>query len=523
MVNTNLFSTNSNAADTVNAAGGKAYSLPKKAALAQYALTGCFNSTFYSTDKDQLSTLLTLSKSVDDAFLAKLAIYSRQEGYMKDMPAALLAILCQRTTESKNFSLLEKTFVKVVDSPKMLRNFIQIVRSGATGRKSLGTKPKKLIQNYLNSLTDEQLFKADVGNKPSLQDIIKMVHPKPSNEARSALYAYLLGKDYKQENLVSIARDFEQFKKELGDNIPNVPFQMLTALPLTNNHWKQIAGHATWNQIRMNLNTFNRHGVFENKELITSLANKLSDKEQVLSSKTFPYQIFSAFINSSDDTPPEIKLALQDAADHALENIPSFKGKVYVMVDASGSMSSPITGNRGSATSKMACIDIAGLFASAILRKNPSAEIIPFDTTVHTNLKLNPRDSIMTNANRLSALAGGGTNCGSPLAYLNAKNAEGDLVIYISDNESWQSDHQDSLYQKETTVMKQWGKFKARNKNAKLVNIDIQPSTSTQARESSDILNIGGFSDNVFEVIAKFQEMNNSDSLWLKEIENVII
>ena len=50
-----------------------------------------------------------------------------------------------------------------------------LIRSGAIGRKSLGTRPKKLIQNYLESLSDEQLFKADIGNNPSLQDIIKMV------------------------------------------------------------------------------------------------------------------------------------------------------------------------------------------------------------------------------------------------------------------------------------------------------------------------------------------------------------
>src|SRR5579871_1145705 len=75
---------------------------------------------------------------------------------------------------------------------KMLRNFVQIIRSGAVGRKSLGTRPKRLIQKYLENLTDEQLFKADVGNDPSLQDIIKLVHPKPSNKKRSAMYGYLL-------------------------------------------------------------------------------------------------------------------------------------------------------------------------------------------------------------------------------------------------------------------------------------------------------------------------------------------
>ena len=36
----------------------------------------------------------------------------------------------------------------------------------------------------------------------------------------------------------------------------------------------------------------------------------------------------------------------------------------------------------------------------------------------------------------------------------------------------------------------------------KLVCIDIQPYGSTQAAERADILNIGGFSDAVFNVVA---------------------
>ncbi|MFN9977234.1 MAG: TROVE domain-containing protein, partial [Phycisphaerae bacterium] len=38
----------------------------------------------------------------------------------------------------------------------------------------------------------------------------------------------------------------------------------------------------------------------------------------------------------------------------------------------------------------------------------------------------------------------------------------------------------------------------------KLICIDLQPNTTTQAPERSDILNIGGFSDAVFNVIAAF-------------------
>jgi 60 kDa SS-A/Ro ribonucleoprotein len=501
------------ATDTTNNAGGVAYSLSDKAALAQLAMTGTFNGTYYVSDKEQLKKTLELANKLDPKFVAKLAVYARQQGLMKDMPAVLAAVVA-----GKDSDLLAQIFSRVIDNPKMLRNFVQVIRSGATGRKSLGTRPKKLIQDYLKSLTDEQLFKADIGNDPSLQDIIKLVHPKPHNKGRSAMFGYLLDKEYVKKDLATLAQNFEAFKKDQSKEMPDVPFQMLTALPLTDQHWKQIAEHATWTQTRMNLNTFERHGVFADQKLTNAICDRLQNEDQIQKAKVFPYQLFSAFLNIDDKIPNKVSVALQKAAEHSLKNIPAFEGKVYVMVDTSGSMSSPVTGNRGSVTTKMQCIDVAALVASAIMRKNPDTEIIPFDTKVHTH-RLNPMDSIMTNAKTLAAFGGGGTNCSIALSHLNGRNAKGDLVIYVSDNESWA----DAGYGRGTAMLNEFSKFKSRNPKAKLVCIDVTPNDTTQAHDREDILNIGGFSDQVFDVIAKFIELGNNKDLWVKSIESVTL
>jgi 60 kDa SS-A/Ro ribonucleoprotein len=497
--------------DTRNHAGGVAYSMSDKAGLAQLAMTGCFNGTYYVSDQEQLATVTKLANKVETEFLAKLAIHARQEGKMKDMPAFLAALVANRDS-----NLLAQIFSRVIDSPKMVRNFVQILRSGTTGRKSLGTRPKKLVQQYLESLTDEQLFRADVGNDPSLEDLIKMVHPKPHNKARSALYGYLLDKEYSKRDLCKLVKEYETFKEELTGEIPNVPFQKLTALALTDKHWKQIAENASWTQTRMNLNTFQRHGVFKDTKMINLIADRLQDPELVEKSGVFPYQLYTAFSNVDSSLPTKIKSALQRAADLALVNVPEFDGKTYVMVDTSGSMESPVTGNRGSATTKTNCIDVAALIASAVLRKNPDAEIIPFDTQAHGH-HLNPLDSIMTNARTLSSFGGGGTNCSIALQSVNQRQGKGDLVIYVSDNESWIDNH----HRHATGTMVEWTKFKARNPQAKMVCIDLSPNTTTQAHDREDILNVGGFGDSIFEVIAIFNRLGNNKDLWVKSIEAV--
>ena len=497
-----------------NEAGGVAYKLEPRAALAQYASTGCFNATYYASADEQLERVLELAQQVPTDFVARTAVYCREKGFMKDMPALLAAVLAVRDAER-----LEVIFPRVVDNAKMLRNFVQILRSGVTGRRSLGTIPKRLVRQWLERQSDEALFRADVGQSPSLADIVKMVHPKPRDSAREALYGWLLGRKHDAAALPDIVRQFDVWKAAREGTPPDVPFQMLTALDLTPEHWKAIARRAPWQMTRMNLNTFARHGVFEDEALTQLIAERLRDEKLVRKARAFPYQLMTAYTNASD-VPHVIREALQDAMEIAIANVPQIDGKVYVLPDVSGSMGSPVTGHRAGATTSVRCIDVAALVAASLLRQNRSAEVLPFECDV-VNLQLNPRDSVMTNAHKLASIGGGGTNCSAPLAALNACQAIGDLVIFVSDNESWVDRSYHSSIGAPTATMLEWQKFKQRNPNARLVCLDIQPYATTQAKERSDVLNIGGFSDSVFDVIAAFANASLSPDHWVGEIEKI--
>jgi len=117
------------AADTTNDAGGKAYARTDEAALALYALTGTFNSTYYATAEKHLERVTELCTKVDAKFIAQLAVYARTNGHMKDVPAFLVAQLAKQDVK-----LCASVFDRVIDNGKMLRNFAQIVRSGTVGR-----------------------------------------------------------------------------------------------------------------------------------------------------------------------------------------------------------------------------------------------------------------------------------------------------------------------------------------------------------------------------------------------------
>jgi 60 kDa SS-A/Ro ribonucleoprotein len=499
--------------DAWNHENAPAYRLTPHQALAQLAWTGTFNRTFYADAREQLDEVLKLAWQVEPDFLAKTAVAAFEKGHMKDMPALLLAVLSMLQGDHFN-----RPFPRIVRNGRMLRTFVQIMRSGVTGRKSLGSRPKRLIQGWLEQAADRDIMRAAVGRDPSLADVIRMVHPKPGSASRAALYGYLIGKPHDVLALPDLVKAFEAFKRDASLAVPDVPFQMLTALPLTPAHWVQIAAHAGWQMLRQNLNTFARHGVFEVEGFTERLAARLRNADEIRRAKVFPYQLMVAFIMADAAVPAEIRAALQDAMEIALANVPKVEGRVVVCPDVSGSMGMPVTGHRPGATTAVRCIDVAALVAAAFLRTNTTARVLPFEQDV-VEIDLNPRDSVMTNAAKLAAIGGGGTNCSAPLDRLVHERAKVDLVVMVSDYESWID--AGGPHHRGTATMRAWNRVKARNPHARLACIDLQPATTTQAASRSDILNVGGFSDQVFEVIAAMVRGDDAPDHWVRAIEAI--
>ena len=516
MANTSLFTSTRGAllpaATTRNEAGGLAYARTPKAALALYAATGCLNGTFYADADEQLEMALTLCAEVEPGFVARTAVYARKVGHMKDMPALLLATLSLRDREA-----FAAAFAQVVDNGRMLRNVVQILRSGRVGRKSLGSLPKRLIRDWLQNASVDRIVAAAIGNAPSLADIVKMVHPKPADAERQALYAWLIGKPYDLDALPASLRAYEAFKADPTRALPDLPFQYYTAQPLTAAQWKDVATRASWQTLRQNLNHFARHGVFDDATVLAKVVAKLTDEASIRKARVMPYQLLTTF-QATGDLPRAIGEALQDAMEIATRQVPKLDGDVVVAVDVSGSMSSPVTGFRKGATTTTRCVDVAALIAACVQRTNPLARVMPFDTAVR-DLRLNPRDSVMTQARQLAKLCGGGTAVSAPLAQLNAENAKVDLLVMISDNESWR----DTRGSGATETMRQWERIKSRCPNAKLICIDLQPYHTSQTVERGDVLHVGGFSDAVFDLLANFAAEGIGARRWVEKIESLAL
>ena len=325
-----------------------------------------------------------------------------------------------------------------------------------------------------------------------------------ADDARKAFYGWLIGRPYDVAALPAEIAAFEAWKRDPAQPLPDVPFEWLTAFPLTAENWALLSGRIGWQALRMNLNTLARNGAFAVDGVTERVAARLEDKDAIARAGVLPYQLLVALGQVGEGVPLKVQAALETALEHALAAVPAIGGNVVVCPDVSGSMQSPATGVRKGATSKVRCIDIAALVAAAMLRSNPQARVLPFEQRV-VPLTLDPHARVAVNAAKLASVGGGGTNVSAPLAQLNREGAAVDLLIIVSDNESWIDTKGDSWRrQGATQTMREWEALKRRNRHAKLVCIDIQPYGSTQAQNAEDIMNVGGFSDDVFETMARF-------------------
>jgi 60 kDa SS-A/Ro ribonucleoprotein len=331
-------------ADAANSEGAPAYALTPEHELAQLVSTGCLAGTFYATAGEQLEQMLALAGRVAPEFVAKAAVVARARGRMKDAPALLVATLATRAP-----ALFAAVFPHVIDDGRLLRTFVQIVRSGVTGRKSLGTLPRRLVRGWLEARSDEAVLRASVGTSPSLADVIRMVHPAPATPSRSALYAWLLDRPHDAAALPELAAVRGVEGRPTTSRRPVPP----ALRPASAAAWASIARRASWQTTRMNLATFARHGASRRSRLAGG-RRAPADRDEVLAPAS-SVQLLAATGRATRRSQPRSR-TLHTASRSPSRTCPR---STAASPWTCRSMRSPVTGARGSGSTSITCLDVA--------------------------------------------------------------------------------------------------------------------------------------------------------------------
>lgn len=513
------------APDTVNKAGGRAYSLTSEEVLAKFAVTGCFGSTYYQSAEQALNEILRLLPEINPSFLDAVVKYSKNIGLMKDMPSFLLA---WGVRHHKEYDFRD-TFTATVRNVGDVLRMCKIITSGALGFKNFGSRLRRMLTNVLLNQPEHKLM-FETGNEPSVKDVINLLHPKPNTPAIEEAFRYLAGNRDKvnKANLSDTAGlilDLNQgninfsdlSNKAKADLAKSVDLRLFQNWKLNKKDWETMAQNVNFMTALYNLNTFNRNNAYSSNTAISkAVANLIAGAEKT---KVWPYRVFTASKNLDPKHPLKEHMGsiLQTIQLKNREKV-NLPQNIALCVDISGSMNSPITGTGHSKDSTVKNVDVAGIFAALLRDVCENTEIVLFNTAAKKFDHFN--QDAFTLAENISKLCGGGTCCEASIQHLLGYKTKPELVIMISDNESWAQYYQPSnsisnrYYGntgKTSSLKASWQSYKQAVPKAKLVLLDLTPNTTTQLLDGDSVLNLAGFNDNIIPLISAFANGDITD------------
>lgn len=155
------------------------------------------------------------------------------------------------------------------------------------------------------------------------------------------------------------------------------------------------------------------------------LCPALTNPQSIEKSLVFPYQIYSAYKNMGSDNPAVI-YALEQAFMIALSNMPKLAGDTLVILDVSGSMTSPI-----SARSNITIREAGAVYAMCILLTSENSDVIKFATHAK-KFKFDLNDNLFRQIEKLEAAENLGYGTELWRAY-NCVDRKYDRIMLISD------------------------------------------------------------------------------------------
>jgi 60 kDa SS-A/Ro ribonucleoprotein len=435
-----------------NYEGGQAFHRSLREQVVQALTVGRFGDAFYANrlrlEEGARQTLLE-ARSSDPEFLARAIVYGREKGFLKDAPITGLAILSGGGAKAKPF--FEQIFDRVIQTPDDLRKFVTLCKSGTIpGVTTLGGYRRAAAKRWLSALSAYHAVKYGSAESRgvTLPDIVALTHPKVQDAAVAERLGWLrrgtraLGANHALNPEIRAAEalklvDDEQVSLSLirTGKLP-AEFVIPASSRLTPAIWRELLHNAPTFALLRNLAAFTRHGVFKEEAEVAYAVGRFASAHAIERSKILPFRFFDAWKKyaSIEGFDSRIADALRAAANLSFANMPSLgKSAIAIGCDVSGSMSSQTLGK-----GQTRCIDIAGIFTGAILRKIEGRAIpLPFNDRVIEGHGLSGRDDILVTAEKVAELGGGATALGSPIQHLLDRKIHVDAFVGITDNEDW--------------------------------------------------------------------------------------
>lgn len=545
-----------------NFMGEMAFKMGDKEELISTVMTTFLQNEYYEKESDKVARIQSLIKKVDPLFVAKLAIYARNDGNLRSVTHLISADIAKYiggTEWAKRF--YNKIVVRPDDMSEIVSAYAHLNGMEQNNIKKIPNAIKGGFKTALERLDAYQLDKYKMKNRSvSMVDLIRLFHPKGTQKNAEAFKRLVNGESldglYESKILEKQMTKAGQVTKDATVEEKNEAKREAISEVLNN-----VKGMPIMNLLR-NL----RNIILYAPDKVDDACAQLRIKDKIINSRILPFRFATAYneiekmrydepcsITSiafeSDKTKyamtnaqfdsckTKVLDAIEDALQYSVGNIPELEGNVAVLIDHSGSCRGDGGGSsRVSAFSKTSTAMIGNLFGSMMAYRQKNVYVGLFgDTLINVPMR---RDMKLLDFNTYSFDMGANCGVGTETGIyefmrqcINEKKKVDNIVVFsdcqLGTEEtkryggSFTPWYGSSRSDRGGHFHELFNDFKKINPMCNWIVVNIRQSGGTSMfNKSQRILNIAGWSDKIFDVIKS--QCKGFDAM-IKEIEAIEI
>ncbi|MGC4041775.1 MAG: TROVE domain-containing protein [Flavobacterium sp.] len=480
---------------TVNHQNAIAFKLTPEYELYAAVVTTSLSASFYEKDAERLARIKSLMQKCDPVFVARLAVYARNEMHMRSIPLVLVVELAKIHSGDALISRMIAKVIQRADEITELLAYYQLANERKDTKKlnRLSKQVQKGLMDPFNRFDEYQFAKYNKKTAVTLKDALFLVHPKAKDAAQQELFNKIAKDD------LAVPYTWEVELSQLGQR----HFKGWTDKQKAfKEKWEELIDSNKVGYMALMRNLRNMLEVGISGKHVAKVCDYLANENAIAHSKQLPFRFLAAYreIMDLDSKYTSMVLdALETAVMASANNIKGFdiNTSVVVACDVSGSMQQPI-----SPRSKVLLYDI-GLMLG-MLMQNRCKNVVSGMFGDKWKIINMPKRSILSNVNeyyRREGEVGYSTNGYLVLEDLISRRKKVDKIMLFTDVQLWNSNYD------EHTFHDSWNRYKAIAPQAKLYLFDLAGYGHAPVNmQKNDVYLIAGWSDKVFDVLHALED-----------------
>jgi 60 kDa SS-A/Ro ribonucleoprotein len=476
-----------------------AFNLSREMELYSAVVTSSLSNQFYESSSERIERLRSLIKTNDPKFVAKLAVYARENMHLRSIPLVLAVELGRQHSGDGLVGNLTSRIVQRADEITELLAYYSLANSRKDVKKlnRLGKQLQKGLSSAFNKFDEYQFAKYNRDADIKLKDALFLVHPKAKDESQQALFDKIVKDDlavpYTWETALSILGQTKFDSQELKKKAVRLKWEELIFS-------NKLGYMATLRNLRNILEAE------VSKEALNKVCGFLSDDKAVAKSKQLPFRFLAAYLELKEvknGMTGKLMEALEEAVSQSAQNLAGFDEdtKVVIAADVSGSMQKTV-----SPKSKVQLYDIGLMLAMILKSKTKNAITGMFgDKWKIINV---PGNQILSNVQEFrkrEGEVGYSTNGYLVIKDLLQRKQVMDKIMLFTDCQLWNSNTSAE------SIADLWRRYKRLAPNARLYLFDMAGlGNSPLEILKDDVYLIAGWSDKIFDVLAAVEDGSNA-------------